>query len=42
MLIWFLVMAAGGIHWMVQAPEVLASLNPVHALNFLPPTARLA
>ena len=35
MLIWFLVMAAGGIHWMVQAPEVLASLNPMHALNFL-------
>ena len=34
-LVWFLVMAAGGIHWMVQAPEVLASLNPVHALNFV-------
>ncbi len=34
-LVWFIVMAAGGIHWMVQAPEVLASLNPVHAVNFL-------
>lgn len=34
-LIWFLVMAAGGVHWMVQDPQVLAAVNPVHALRFV-------
>ncbi len=34
-LIWFIVMAAGGIHQVVQAPEVLAALNPLHAVTFL-------
>ena len=33
-LIWFVVMAAGGLHWILQAPGVLAALNPVHALRF--------
>lgn len=35
MLVWFLVMAAGGTHWMVQDTEVLAALNPVHAMRFV-------
>ncbi|MFT4011884.1 MAG: potassium transporter Kup [Paracoccus sp. (in: a-proteobacteria)] len=34
-LVWFLVMAAGGVHWMIQAPHVLGAANPVHALRFL-------
>lgn len=34
-LVWFMVMAAGGIHWMAQAPQVLAALNPAHAVQFL-------
>ncbi len=34
-LVWFGVMAAGGIHQLVQAPEVLAALNPIHAVTFL-------
>ncbi len=40
-LIWFMVMAAGGIHWTLQDPEVLAALNPVHALRFLLDNGRL-
>ncbi|SMO83618.1 potassium transporter Kup [Paracoccus laeviglucosivorans] len=34
-LVWFLVMAAGGIHWMAQDTEVLAALNPIHAMRFV-------
>jgi KUP system potassium uptake protein len=35
MLVWFAVLGLAGIHQIVQAPEVLAALNPLHALNFL-------
>ncbi|MDS9467739.1 potassium transporter Kup [Paracoccus sp. MBLB3053] len=34
-LVWFIVMAAGGTHWMVQNPEVLTAVNPVHAIRFV-------
>ncbi|HWL57318.1 MAG TPA: potassium transporter Kup [Paracoccus sp. (in: a-proteobacteria)] len=34
-LVWFIVMAAGGCRWLAQDPEVLAALNPVHALSFV-------
>ncbi|MTH65623.1 potassium transporter Kup [Paracoccus shanxieyensis] len=40
-LVWFCVMAAGGIHWMLQAPEVLAALNPVHAVRFVASNGQL-
>ncbi|WP_134681681.1 potassium transporter Kup [Paracoccus ravus] len=40
-LIWFAVMAAGGVHWLIQQPEVLASLNPIHALRFLAQNGQL-
>lgn len=40
-LVWFIVMAAGGVHWIVQAPEVLAALNPVHAVRFVVFNGRL-
>ena len=40
-LVWFLVMAAGGVHWMLQAPEVLASLNPIHAFRFVVDNGKL-
>ena len=35
MLVWFAVLGLSGIHQIAQAPEVLAALNPLHALNFL-------
>src|SRR3989441_12701636 len=35
MLIWFIALALSGLHGIAQAPEVLAALNPVHALGFL-------
>lgn len=34
MTVWFLVIAALGIHGILQAPEVLAALNPAHAVRF--------
>lgn len=34
-LVWFLVMAAAGTHWMLQDPEVLSAVNPVHAVRFV-------
>ena len=34
-LVWFAVMAAGGLAHVADAPEVLAALNPVHAVAFL-------
>ena len=34
-LLWFLVMAVGGVLHISDAPEVLAALNPLHALWFL-------
>ncbi|WP_420342354.1 potassium transporter Kup [Paenirhodobacter sp.] len=34
-LVWFLVMAAGGIWRMADDPSVLAALNPAHAVMFL-------
>jgi len=35
MLAWFLVIALLGIHGIVQAPGVLAAVNPLYAFNFL-------
>src|SRR5437764_6412024 len=35
MLTWFIALASSGLHGIAQAPEVLAALNPVHALGFL-------
>ena len=35
MTVWFLTIAALGIHGMVRAPSVLAALNPWYAFNFL-------
>ncbi len=34
MILWFLTIAALGISQIVQAPQVLAAINPVHGLNF--------
>jgi len=34
MTVWFLVIAALGIHGILQAPEVVAALNPAHAVRF--------
>ena len=34
-LLWFLAIAAAGIHGIVREPAVLAALNPLHALRFL-------
>ncbi|WP_347268783.1 potassium transporter Kup [Paracoccus sp. (in: a-proteobacteria)] len=34
MLAWLLVMAMGGTSWLLRAPEVLAAVNPVHAVRF--------
>ena len=35
MMIWFMVLAVGGLLQVVQAPNVLAALNPLHGLRFL-------
>jgi KUP system potassium uptake protein len=35
MLVWFMMLAALGLVHIVQSPEVLAALNPLHALHFL-------
>lgn len=34
-LVWFLVMAAGGVAHILDAPEVLRAFNPAHAIGFL-------
>lgn len=34
MVVWFAVLGALGIHWVVQAPEVLLAVDPRHALAF--------
>src|SRR5687767_12117209 len=34
-MLWFVAIGAAGIHGIVQAPSVLAALNPLHALRFL-------
>ncbi len=35
MVIWFLAIAAAGLHHISDDPEVLAAINPVHAVTFL-------
>ena len=35
MLVWFLTLAVMGVYHIFEAPEVLAALNPVHALRFM-------
>ncbi|MGH8669153.1 MAG: potassium transporter Kup, partial [Burkholderiales bacterium] len=34
-MLWFIVIGAAGIHGIVQAPAILAALNPLHAVRFL-------
>jgi KUP system potassium uptake protein len=34
MIVWFITIAALGINGIVKAPQVLAAVNPVHAVNF--------
>ncbi len=34
-LLWFLVLAALGLSWIVERPEVLAAINPSHAIEFI-------
>jgi KUP system potassium uptake protein len=34
-LIWFISIAATGLPWVVRRPDVLAALNPIHAVRFL-------
>ena len=34
-MLWFIVLAAGGIYGIVRAPGILAALNPLHAFGFL-------
>ncbi len=34
-LLWFLAIGAAGLHGIVRAPQVLAALNPLHALSFV-------
>jgi KUP system potassium uptake protein len=34
MVIWFLTLGVLGIRWIIEAPEVLESINPVYALDF--------
>jgi KUP system potassium uptake protein len=40
-LVWFLVIAAGGLAQIAQRPEVLAALNPVQAVQFLAANGKL-
>ncbi|MGZ8290553.1 MAG: potassium transporter Kup [Telluria sp.] len=35
MLVWFLTLAVMGVMHIVEAPEILAALNPLHALRFM-------
>ncbi len=41
MLVWFIVMAAGGTLRMLDDPEVLTAVNPVHAIRFVMDNGRL-
>ena len=41
MLVWFLVMAAGGVSWLARDPEVLAAVNPAHAVGFVAHNGKL-
>jgi len=34
-MLWFIAIGAAGVHGIVQAPAILAALNPLHALSFL-------
>ena len=34
-LVWFVALGAGGVHGIVQQPDVLLALNPLHALRFV-------
>jgi KUP system potassium uptake protein len=34
-MLWFIAIGAAGVHGIVQAPSILAALNPLHALRFL-------
>ncbi len=34
MLIWFAVLAIIGVRWIVEAPQILAAINPLHAVRF--------
>src|SRR5216110_745370 len=34
-MLWFIAIGAAGLHGIVQAPSILAALNPLHALSFL-------
>src|SRR5688572_9192821 len=34
-MLWFIVLAAGGLYGIVRAPGILAALNPLHAFGFL-------
>ena len=34
-LLWFLVIGTVGVHQIVQAPQIIAALNPIHGLMFL-------
>ncbi len=34
-MLWFIAIGAAGVYGMVQAPAILAALNPLHALRFL-------
>ncbi len=42
MLVWFVVLAIMGIHHISDAPEIMAALNPVHALRFMIENKRTA
>ncbi len=35
MLVWFFSIGLAGVTWIVQAPEVLAAVNPLYAIDFL-------
>lgn len=35
MVLWFVVLGAAGLNWIIQHPSVLLSLNPYYALSFL-------
>jgi KUP system potassium uptake protein len=34
MVLWFVTIAALGVHWIVQAPRVFGAVNPAHAITF--------
>jgi KUP system potassium uptake protein len=35
LLVWFIAIAAIGVRWIIEAPAVLAAVNPIHGLRFL-------